>query len=329
MDRYPPAEGEPMPYPRYQVILQKPEGPPGITNAVRLNMRKKAMCINIPTFQYLAEQAGIDLSNTDPEVLNEVIHIGIFGSCLDSSDQELLFDPQLRELATQIIKIVITKFDLSSFDTFGNVELNKMFNVLQPLVDAFIARQEIVRNTLEYKQHYEEYHKELQFPTDPETGYITGRSTLQNSEYLDQIKRRWESPPGITNAVRLNMRKKALEIGGAEFPDALKFKEETTSPLDVETNVQELYRDAESFIVNYIWSGLAAEGITSPDDTNIIQTDVDKIQFSSASSLVNQLMQEGWFTYLELSYNTKLRADPQLQQQIFNSIQNAIIEGVV
>ena len=133
-------------------------------------------------------------------------------------------------------------------------------------------------------------------------------------------------PPGI--ATKLNM-KKALEIGGVEFPDTLKFKEETISPLDVETNVQELYKDAESFVINYIWSGLAVEGIISPDDVNVIQTDVDKVQFSSASSLVNQLMQEGWFAYLKLSYDTKLRADPQLQQQIFNTIQNAIIEGVV
>ena len=176
---------------------------------------------------------------------------------------------------------------------------------------------------------------------DPYVDLLTAKgyqitSDITTEAYGDEEKDRDRSvilqkpgnlPEGI--AFNLTMKKKALEIGGVEFPDALKFKEETTSPLDVETDVQKLYKDAESFIINYIWSGLAAEGIVGPDDANVIQTDVDKVQFSSASSLVNQLMQEGWFTYLELSYDMKLRTDSQLQQQIFNAIQNAITEGVV
>ncbi|KKM20416.1 hypothetical protein LCGC14_1645700 [marine sediment metagenome] len=666
-----------------------PEGPPpGIGNASRLNMKKKAMCINTPTFLHLAEQAGVDLSNTDPEVLDDVIHTGIFGACLDSSDQELLFDSQLRDLATQMIKTIVTKFDLSSFDTFGSVELNKMFDTLQPLTNAFIARQEVVRSTPEFKQHYDEYNRELQFPTDPETGYITGPSTLPSNEYLDQIKQRWESPLGIASklnmkksagsyltpegqrifeeaqldpttiflpdpdvlgilsyiagnsartlrdllddvdefsanpeedaalfteawqqakedgyvvdeegpeytlnlselpknlppgiairlnmtkkvagdiedpedrnismfpdsiegkaevgkyilpfaqrgvydfggsegplesiwvgeervpleyknvfvvdprepreisekemqyyfehpdelpdafqgdltkklslppksyinisgvlhtmgdpslghhenygefeihdkdegydikfdedydyivynaiidnidnallpggifnlsdysspkpvraaiaslinhrgyrkiyehteksdepmaggmtvypvyqvilqkpeepvqdlpgnlppgiASKLNMTKKALEIGGETFPDALKFKDDTTSSFDVETSIQSIYSEAISFVVTHVWNGLRAQGIIGPDDVNVIQEDVDKARFSNVSSLVRQLMEEGWFKYLEQTSDMKLRSDLQLQQQVFNAIQTAIKEG--
>lgn len=136
-------------------------------------------------------------------------------------------------------------------------------------------------------------------------------------------------PPGIVNAVKLNMKKKALEIGGETFPDALKFKDKTPSRFDIETSIGELYQDAETSVINYIWDGLREHGIIGPDDANVIQTDVDKVRFSNASFLVNQLMEEGWFTYLAQSPNVKLRSDPQLQQQVFDTIQNAIREGAV
>ena len=168
--------------------------------------------------------------------------------------------------------------------------------------------------------------KKAEGPTYEQLQNALNRDIITPIQFSELVIRYGLNKQANTN--RLNM-KKALEIGGETFPDALKFKEETTSPLDVETDVQKLYKDAESFIVNYIWSGLAAEGIVSPDDANVIQTDVDKVQFSGASSLVNQLMAEGWFAYLKLSYDTKLRTDPQLQQQIFNTIQNEIKEGAV
>lgn len=159
-------------------------------------------------------------------------------------------------------------------------------------------------------------------------------------EPMDEVERRQDTennqkdydwgpegpPPGIANASKLNMKKKALEIGGESFPDALKFKEETVSPLDVATDVQELYRDAESFVINYTWSGLRENGIIGPDDANVIQEDADKVRFSDTSALVNQFIEEGWFKYLEQSDNMKLKSDPELQQQIYDSIQTAIKE---
>jgi len=136
-------------------------------------------------------------------------------------------------------------------------------------------------------------------------------------------------PPGIANAVKLNMKKKALEIGGETFPDVLKFKEDSIPEANLEESALDVYGKAENFIINYIWRGLQVQGIIGPDDINVVQTDVDEVQFNSASSLINQLMEEGWFKFLEQSSSEQLKADPDLQQKIYNAIKTAIKEGVV
>ena len=165
------------------------------------------------------------------------------------------------------------------------------------------------------------------------------RSEQESPENGDTFDLPGNMPEGIAN--KLNMRKTALEIGGETFPDALKFKEPPTldeAPVEFSadsedfeagTSIGELYQEAESFVVNYIWSGLQEHGVIGPDNANIIQEDIDKVRFNNASTLVHQLMQEGWFAYLIQSTDTKLRSDPQLQQQIFNTIQTTIKEGVV
>lgn len=136
-------------------------------------------------------------------------------------------------------------------------------------------------------------------------------------------------PPGIANAVKLNMKKEALEIGGETFPDVLKFKEDSIPEANLEESALDVYGKAENFIINYIWRGLQVQGIIGPDDINVVQTDVDKVQFNSTSSLINQLMEEGWFKFLEQSSSEQLKADPDLQQKIYNAIKTAIKEGVV
>ena len=246
--------------------------PPGIANAVRLNMKKSAGSYLTPEGRRIFEEAQLDPTTIflpAPDVL------GVLSYITGNSARTL------RDL-------------LDDVDEFS----------ANPEEDAALFTEA--------------------WQQAKARGYVVAEEGPEYTSNLLELPK--NLPEGI--AVRLNM-KKALEIGGVEFPDTLKFKEETTSPLDVETNVQKLYKDAETFVVNYIWSGLREHGIIKPDDANVTQTDVDKVQFNSASSLINQLMQEGWFAYLELSYNVKLRTDPQLQQQIFNTIQNEIREGVV
>jgi len=129
-------------------------------------------------------------------------------------------------------------------------------------------------------------------------------------------------------SLKLIMKKTALEIGGETFPDALKFKD-PISEFNIERTIGEIYQKAETFVVGYIWAGLQDHGIVGPDDANVIQEDADRLRFNSASSLVHQLMEEGWFKYLEFAQDTNLKDDPELQQSVFNSIQNSIEEGAV
>lgn len=139
-------------------------------------------------------------------------------------------------------------------------------------------------------------------------------------------------PPGISNARKLNMKKKALDIGGETFPDALKFKDETgftDLKFDSAESVPDIFRHAENFVIDYIWAGLQAHGIVGPDDANVIQEDADKIRFSNASSLVHELTEEGWFKYIEQTPYADLKVDPSLQQKIYNAIKSTINEGAV
>lgn len=123
-------------------------------------------------------------------------------------------------------------------------------------------------------------------------------------------------PPGI--ASKLNMKKTSLEIGGMEFPDETYGESQSDQSL--------MYKEAESFVINYIWSGLQEQGITGIDGANIIQEDVDIIRFSGASTLVRQLLDEGFTAYINQTNNPVLRESAELRQSLYNAIKTAILE---
>jgi len=91
-----------------------------------------------------------------------------------------------------------------------------------------------------------------------------------------------------------------------------------------------MYKEAESFVINYIWSGLSEQGVTGPDGANVIQEDADKIRFSEASTLVNQFLDEGFSMYINQSNNPVLQESAELRQSLYNAIKNAIFfEGEI
>ena len=315
-----------------------PEGPPpGIAISVRLNMRKGRrkqirMSVDLPlrpgegiTRQELFTLYDqINTGHYNEKLINEVFYGLLSGTesileSLQKQEHVQLFLPLYQKIFTNL-QMAANKSPEEKF-----MEIDKITHLWHegnPVVIHLLSDAPDISDEMS-----DEEADEVLLELDKLEKFV---ENLPGHTSIDAEEREGiPYTPYEKYTLKLNMKKKALEIGGETFLDALKFKDEPTSPFDAETAIPSLYQEAESFVVNYIWSGLQAQGIIGPDEANVIQTDVDKVQFSTASSLVHQLMEEGWFKFLEQSLNRELRADPQLQQKIFNAIQNAITEGVV
>jgi len=132
---------------------------------------------------------------------------------------------------------------------------------------------------------------------------------------------------GIAN--RLSLKKKAIDIGGVEFPDYLHFDREESIGEDLA--IGDIYSPAENWVVNYIWSNLSRYGVDPnyPDNIHIIMTGPDKLQFNAESPIIQELLSEGWINYLENKAPDQVRRDIELQKGLLAAIKASIAEGTI
>lgn len=161
-----------------------------VKEASKLNMKKHAMCINLPTLRILEEYYDLDLSGFDEEILEEVVCTSIAGGALDTYDAELLFDPTLRDIFTQIVRAGKTTPDFTG--------------IPQELFNRFYERQEYVNQLPEFKKFQQQY--------DEEMGYAPGSAELPIREFQQKLQEKWEQAS--------NLRQK--KIGAQKFIDQLK-----------------------------------------------------------------------------------------------------------
>jgi len=126
---------------------------------------------------------------------------------------------------------------------------------------------------------------------------------------------------------RLSLKKRALDIGGEEFPDVIKYpphwrtgvpsKPPETTPGTLERT---MVRNAEDSIYFYIKDHLKDYGLDygKPDDLNIIQTAPDKIEFNPESPIIQKLFYDGWFEYLDTMAPLYVKENIDVQEILLN-----------
>ena len=338
-----------------------PEGPPpGISNARKLNMRKisykfPAPIVDESTLNFWRDETGTEYTENLEEFIDNPDKIDKFyesaqkyreytsdmGAAPRVDPMEILKVYELEykrwlsqqyqqpekgieienELTLLLEKLLTQIQDITETSGVGFDLPDKPGGAAIVLYDTLIP-EGISTPDIDIK--IQAFHKILNsvhfsgFTTD----YILGADSEKWLTWLSnnsELPQKW-SREFMYSGRKLNMKKTALNIGGVEFPD------ETYG----ESQASEVYKTAESFIINYIWSGLYEQGVTGPDGANVIQEDADKIRFSDASTLVNQLLDEGFTAYLNQSTNPVLQESADMRQALYNAIKTAIFfEGEV
>jgi len=128
------------------------------------------------------------------------------------------------------------------------------------------------------------------------------------------------------NKVKLNLRKKALEIGGEEFPNVVKYLPQKGGPATIPkttpgTMVKQDVLNAENSIYYFMKDHLQDYGIssTTPDNVNTIQGP-EKIELNPESPIIQKLFYDGWFDYLNLLAPDYIKENPDIQEQLLGHL---------
>ena len=165
-----------------------------VREASKLNMKKRAMCINLTTFYNLAEQYGLNLTELsgedlkDLEDLENFICTSLAGGALDISDAELLFDPTLRDIFGQML------LSIKGSLTFEDIP--------QELFNQFNERVIYIHQLPEFQEFFHQYRTEMGFIPGRELPYGGTTSTLPNEEFQQRLQKMWGQ------ALRSNLLKK-------------------------------------------------------------------------------------------------------------------------
>jgi len=215
------------------------------------------------------------------------------------------------------------EFETADTDQDKLNQYKELYRVLKPGGEAELSSCGVFDDPKEF-QHLGRLAQQAGFEVDlSQWKTITLPSGSLISQETPQVKIR--KPMTSQANSKLNLKKKALDIGGVEFPDVLKYPQQGREPSRIpETTPGTMQKqdvvNAENNVYFYIQDHLKDYGVdfNTPDDRNVIQTAPDKIELNPESPIIQKLFYDGWFEYLDIVAPFYIQENTNIQETLLN-----------